>query len=428
MGFAQGVSGLNAAASNLDVIGNNIANSGTVGFKSGSVQFSDVYAGSRAGLGTQVSGVFQNFSSGSVQTSTRALDVAIVDGEGFFRLASPGGEIAYSRNGQFDVDKDGFIVNATGLRLTGFQVAANGSIAGGSPTALQLPTGAMPPAATQSITSQFIIDAREAVPATTPFDANNSASYNYSNTVTVFDSLGNSHELSTFFVKTGINAWDTYATADGYPLTAAGAMVAPPTAAGPPLVANSVALTSGKLGFDGNGLLVTAAPTTLVGGKMTLAGLNFANGSNPMTFTVDLTGTTQVGSPSDVKKLTQDGYKAGQLSSFAINQDGSITGKYSNEQSKALGQVVLSSFVNPNGLEPKGDNVWAETAASGQPLTGTPGAGTKLGALIGGALEASNVDLTAELVNLIIAQRTYQANAQTVKTQDQVVQALMNMR
>ncbi len=428
MGFAQGVSGLNAAAANLDVIGNNIANSGTIGFKSGSVQFSDVYAGSRAGLGTQVAGIFQNFSSGAVQSSTRALDVAIVDGDGFFRLASPGGEVAYSRNGQFDIDKDGFIVNAGGLRLTGYQVAANGTVAGGAPTALQLPTGAMPPAATQAITAQYNIDSRPASPSVTPFDANNSASYNYSNTVTVFDSLGNSHELSTFFVKTGVNAWDTYATADGYPLTAAGAMVAPPTAAGPPLVVNSVALTDGKMGFDANGVLGTAAPTTLVGGKMTLAGLNFGNGSGPMSFTIDVTGTTQFGTANDVKKLTQDGYEAGQLTAFAINQDGTVTGKYSNEQSKALGKVVLSSFVNPGGLQSKGDNIWAETAASGQPLTGTPGTGTKLGALVAGALEQSNVDLTAELVNLIVAQRTYQANAQTVKTQDQVVQALMNMR
>ncbi len=147
-----------------------------------------------------------------------------------------------------------------------------------------------------------------------------------------------------------------------------------------------------------------------------------------MGFTVDVTGTTQFGNVNDVKKLTQDGYTSGSLVAFAINQDGTVTGKYSNEQSKALGQVVLSSFVNPNGLQSKGDNVWAETAASGQPLTGTPGAGTKLGALAAGALEASNVDLTSELVNLIIAQRTYQANAQTVKTQDQVMQTLVNMR
>ena len=145
MGFAQGVSGLNAAASNLDVIGNNIANSGTIGFKSGTTLFSDIYAGSRVGLGTQVAGVSQNFSAGAVQASSRPLDVAIVNGDGFFRLASTGGEIAYSRNGQFNMDKDGFIVNAAGLRLTGYGVGASGSIAGGSPAALQLPTAAMSP-------------------------------------------------------------------------------------------------------------------------------------------------------------------------------------------------------------------------------------------------------------------------------------------
>lgn len=428
MGFAQGVSGLNAAASNLDIIGNNIANSGTIGYKSGTVQFSDVYAGSRSGLGTQVSNVSQNFSPGSVQSSARALDVAIVDGTGFFRMASPGGEISYGRNGQFDVDRDGYVVNAAGLRLTGYQVGANGTVAGGSPTALQLSSAAMPPEATKSIISRFNIDSREKTPTVTPFNANNSASYNYSNTATVFDSLGNSHQLSTYFVKTGINAWSSYATADGYPLTAAGAMVAAPTSAGPPLVASSAALTDGKMGFDINGVLTAAAPSTLVGGKMSFTGLDFANGSDPMTFTVDVTGTTQFGVANDVKKLTQDGFKAGQLTTYAINPDGTVRGKYSNEQSKALGQIVLSSFINPGGLQPKGNNVWAETSASGQPLTGEPGPGTKLGSLVGGALESSNVDLTSELVNLIIAQRTYQANAQTVKTQDQVVQALMNMR
>lgn len=416
MGFAQGVSGLNASASNLDVIGNNIANSGTIGFKSGSVQFSDVYAGSRVGLGTQVAGVAQNFTAGAVQTSTRALDVAIVNGDGFFRLASPGGEIAYSRNGQFNMDKAGFIVNSAGLQLTGYQVGANGTVAGGSPAALQLPTTAMAPNATQNIAAQFNIDSRSIAPTATPFDATNSSTYNYANAVTVYDSLGNSHELSTFFVKDpapAVNTWKVYATADGTPLDAAGAMVVPPALAG----------SLGSLGFDSNGQLIAPA-----GGKLSFAGLNFANGSSNMGFTVDVTGTTQFGNVNDVKKLTQDGYTSGTLVAFAINQDGTVTGKYSNEQGKALGQVVLSSFVNPNGLQSKGDNVWAETAASGQPLTGTPGAGTKLGALAAGALEASNVDLTAELVNLIIAQRTYQANAQTVKTQDQVMQTLVNMR
>src|SRR5688572_19231905 len=232
MGFSQGISGLSAAAANLDVIGNNIANSGTVGFKSGAATFQDVYAGSRVGLGVAVSGIVQNFTQGSVQTSSRPLDVAIVNGDGFFRLASPSGEVMYSRNGQFDQDADGFIVNAGGLRLTGYQLSANGTVAGGTPGPLQLPTAAMAPKATQSIVSQYNLDSRLPVPAATPFDANNSATYSYSNPVKVYDSLGNSHEVATFFVKTGPNAWSVYATADGYPLNATGGMIAAPTPAG----------------------------------------------------------------------------------------------------------------------------------------------------------------------------------------------------
>ena len=245
MGFAQGVSALNASAANLDVIGNNIANAGTIGFKSGGVQFSDVYAGSKVGLGTHVAGVAQNFTAGSVQTSSRTLDVAITDGDGFFRLTSPEGDVSYSRNGQFDMDKNGYIVNAAGLQLTGYTVGANGNLAGGSPAALQIPTAAMAPKATTGIDAQFNLDSRSTVPTATPFDANDSTTYNYANAVTIYDSLGNSHELSTFFVKQAapVNTWATYATADGYPLDASGAMLAAPTPAGPPLVANSAALT-----------------------------------------------------------------------------------------------------------------------------------------------------------------------------------------
>lgn len=432
MGFAQGVSALSASAANLDVIGNNIANSGTIGFKSGSVQFADVYAGSRVGLGTQVAGVAQNFTSGAVQGSTRALDVAITNGDGFFRLASPGGEIAYSRNGQFNVDKDGFLVNAAGLQLTGFPVSATGAIAGGSPAALQFPTSGMAPKPTDAIAAQFNLDSRDknSPIITTPFNATDPATYSYSNAVNIFDSLGNSHELATFFRKTATTAatvgppaipasssWEMYATADGQPLTAAGALGA--------------AAPIGSITFDSNGVMTattSGSPSAATTGKMSFAGLQFANGSSAMAFDMNITGTTQFGSENQVNKLTQTGYTSGVLTSYAIGQDGIVTGKYSNEQSKPLGQIVLSSFINPNGLQSKGDNVWAETSASGQPLTGKPGSGTKLGALTAGALEGSNVDLTAELVNLIIAQRTYQANSQTVKTQDQVMQTLINMR
>ncbi len=419
MSFSQGVSGLNAAAANLDVIGNNIANSGTVGYKSGSVQFSNVYAGSMQGLGTKVAGIFQDFTAGAVQRSTRPLDVAIVDGDGFFRMTSSGGEVRYTRNGQFDVNKDGYIVNASGLQLTGYPAVGDTGLVGASPVALQVPTSAMEPAATTSITAQFNIDARSSVPVSKPFDSANSNTYNYSNSVTLYDSLGNQHELSAYFVKTGTGAWDVYATADGAPLDTGGALAAPP--------AKGTAI--GSLGFDNSGkMTVGTVGTVSTVDTLKFTGLQFTNGSAAMKFDMTVTGTTQFGSDNEVRKMVPNGYTSGQLTTLAISQDGTVTGKYSNQQTKILGQVVLSSFASVSGLQNTGDNVWAETPASGAPLTGTPGSGKTLGSLLGSAVEGSNVDLTAELINLIIAQRTYQANTQTVKTQDQVVQALINMR
>ncbi|CAN7300658.1 flagellar hook protein FlgE [Variovorax sp. LjRoot290] len=404
MSFSQGISGLSVAAANLDVIGNNIANSGTVGFKSAAATFQDVYAGSRIGLGASVAGVTQNFTQGVTQTSSRPLDVAILNGDGFFRLSSPSGEIMYSRNGQFTKDQDGYIVNAAGLRLTGFGVSATGGIEGGTPSAIRIPTTAMDPKATTGVQAEFNLDSRSVTPTKTPFNVADSDTYNYSNALgPVYDSLGNPHELGVFFVKTGANAWSVYGAADGAALNA-GAPISTMT-------------------FDANGKLLTPA-----GGTITLPAMTFPNGSAAMNVTVDLSGTTQFGNANAINKLNQDGYTSGSLTAYSINPDGTITGKFSNEQTQLLGQVVLSSFANPNGLEPKGNNVWAETQASGQALTGTPGAGTKQGSLASGALEASNVDLTSELVNLIVAQRSYQANAQTVKTQDQVVQTLINIR
>lgn len=404
MSFSQGVSGLGTAAANLDVIGNNIANSGTIGFKSAAATFQDIYAGSRIGLGASVSGIVQNFTQGVTQSSSRPLDVAILSGDGFFRMASTSGEIMYTRNGQFTKDKDGYIVNSSGLRLTGYGVNASGGINGGTPSAIQIPTQAMTPNATTGVDAEFNLDARSTAPIKTPFNPTDSATFNYSNaTGPIFDSLGNPHDLSVYFVKTGANAWDVYGTADGGPVNG-GAKLASMT-------------------FDNNGNL-----TAPVGGAITLPPMTFPNGSAAVNLKVDLTGTTQFGTANGMSKLSQDGYTSGVLTSFSINPDGTITGKFSNEQSKLMGQVVLSSFANPNGLEPKGGNMYAETQASGAALTSTPGEGTKQGSLAAGALESSNVDLTSELVNLIVAQRNYQANAQTVKTQDQVMQTLMNIR
>jgi|UniRef100_UPI000D3840B6 flagellar hook protein FlgE len=406
MAFSQGISGLGVAAANLDVIGNNIANSGTVGFKSAAATFQDVYAGSRVGLGASVSGVSQNFTQGTTQSSSRPYDVAILNGDGFFRMASASGEIMYSRNGQFTPDKDGYIVNAQGLRLTGYGVNASGGISGGTPAPIQIPTAAMTPKATTGVQAEFNLDARLSTPTKTPFNAADSDTFNYSNAVgPVYDSLGNPHDVAVYFVKspTPANTWQVYGTSDGAALN------------------GGTALTT--LTFDSSGKMTAPA-----NGQLGIGPITFTNGAAALSATVDLSGTTQFGGANAMSKLSQDGYRSGELTSFSINPDGTLTGKFSNEQTKLLGQIVLSSFANPNGLEPKGNNVWAETQASGNALTGTPGEGTKLGSLQAGALESSNVDLTSELVNLIVAQRNYQANAQTVKTQDQVMQTLMNIR
>jgi len=407
MSFTQGVSGLNAAASNLDVIGNNIANSGTVGYKAGSAQFANVYAGSMTGLGTKVSGVFQDFTAGAIQRSNRPLDMAIVDGNGFFRMTNDSGEVRYTRNGQFNVDKDQFIVNASGMQLTGYVAGAEGSLA-----ALKVEPTFVEPAATTKIEAQFNIDARSEVPAATAFDPVNSTTYNYSNSVSVFDTLGISHELSVFFVKTvAPGTWDVYGTADGLTLNASGAL-------GTPASLDSVVFdTSGKLDTTGSGV-----------DTLSFAGLQFLNNSAPMTFDMTLTGSTQFAADNEVRNMAPDGNASGQLTTIEVAPDGYVTGKYTNQQSIELGRVVLTSFDNVNGLRNMGDNVWAESPTSGSPETSAPGMGKSRGSLLSGAVEGSNVDLTSELINLIIAQRTYQANTQTVKTQDQVVQALINLR
>ncbi len=410
MSFSQGITGLAASAAQLDAIGNNIANSGTVGYKSSTVAFKDVIAGSKIGLGVSVSAVQQNFSAGSVLLTSRPLDLAITNGNGFFRVESPeGGSVSYSRNGQFTVDASGYVVSPNGMRLTGYGVTENGSLAGGTPTALQFPTQSMTPRATTAVTAQFNLDSRntDIDRVATPFLATDSSTYHYSNALNVFDSLGNPHEVVLFFTKTdtATSEWEVRAQLAGSTGT----------------TTNPVAV---EVTFDENGAIETAAPSFP---SFTVTG-DYGNGSATPSFTIDLRGSTQFGNSSAVQSLNQNGYTSGVLTSYEIGTDGVITGKYSNDQDETLGQVVLSSFTNPNGLEPIGNNMWSETGMSGQPLTGTPGEGTTLGSLTSGALEASNVDLTSELVNLITAQRSYQANAQTLKTQDQVMQTLVNLR
>jgi len=405
MSFQQGLSGLFAASSNLDVIGNNVANANTVGFKGGNAVFADVYANSLAGggqtspgIGVSVSGIQQSFVQGNVSATSNPLDIAI-NGNGFFRMDT-NGTVNYSRNGQFHLDKDGYIVNATGSKVTGYGVDTTGNILISNAGPLQISMAQLQASASTAASIGLNLDSREAVNATA-FNADDPTTYNKATSMSVYDSLGNPHAFNTYYVKTAANVWKVYGAVDGTALPA----------------------SVGQLTFKTDGTLDTTATTLPF--NLTVPLTNGA--TTPFNFTLDFNGATQFGSQFAVNTLQQDGFSSGQLTGYDIGKDGIIKGRYSNGQTRTLGQFLLASFPNPNGLQPLGNNAWAETAASGQPVPGTPGAGN-LGVVQSGAVEESNVDLTQELVDMITAQRVYQANAQTIKTQDAVMNTLVNLR
>lgn len=405
MSFQQGLSGLNAAAKNLDVIGNNVANTNTVGFKQSTAQFADVFAnslsggGSQAGIGVKVAAISQEFSQGSITASNNSLDIAI-SGNGFFRLSDQG-VASYSRNGQFHPDKDGYIVSSTGLRLTGYPANAAGQITAGAPTDLRISSADLPPQATTSVDAVVNLDSRETVLNPAAFDPNDPTTYHNFAPMPIHDSLGNSSTVSTYFVKTAANSWDVFAASDGALLNGGA--------------------TLGALTFLSNGGLDPLGTSTFNVTKPV------TTGAAPVVFDLDFTGTTQFGSSFGVNTLTEDGYASGRLIGFDVGADGLLQGSYSSGKFLTLGQVVLANFANPQGLQPQGNNTWAESTTSGVPLVGAPKTGS-LGLLQSGAVEDSNVELTSELVNMITAQRVYQANAQTIKTQDQLLQTLVNLR
>ncbi|SCY06697.1 flagellar hook protein FlgE [Nitrosospira sp. Nl5] len=407
MSFQQGLSGLNAASKNLDVIGNNVANTNTVGFKQSQAQFADVFAnslsgsgGNQAGIGVKVADIAQQFSQGSITASNNSLDVAI-NGSGFYRLSDQG-VISYSRNGQFHPDKDGYIVSSTGLRLTGYSANATGQITAGSPTDLRISSADLPPQATTLVSTVLNLDSRETAPLPAPFDFTDPTTYHSFASMPIHDSLGNSSTVSTYFVKTAANTWDVFASSEGVLLNGGAAF--------------------GPLTFLSNGSLDPAGISTFPVTKTVTTGA-----TDPMVFDLDFTGTTQFGSSFGVNTLTEDGYASGRLIGFDIGPDGMLQGSYSSGKFLTLGQVVLANFANPQGLQLRGNNTWAESTTSGAPLVGAPQSGG-LGILQSGAVEDSNVELTSELVNMITAQRVYQANAQTIKTQDQLLQTLVNLR
>lgn len=427
MAFQQGLSGLNASSKAIDAVSNNIANASTVGFKSSAAHFGDVFASSLAGagaaqigIGTNLASVQQQFTQGNLTTTNNPLDIAI-NGAGFFQVNNAG-SVTYTRNGQFHVDKDFFIVNDQGFRLQGWLPTPTGAVVPTTPSDLVVDKSNQPAQATGAslaatgVEAKINLDSRDGVPTTTPFNAANPDTYNYSTAVTIYDSRGNPHNATYYFIKSntpgpaGGGQWTVQATVDGVPGSVTGA----------PFTINFN--TSGQLsGFTAPTLTVNLATI-----EAAFTPPKFFGATNP-TFRFNLTGTTSFGSASTTNSMKQDGFPTGQLTGIAVTPEGMVQGRYSNGQTKNMGKVVLFDFANPNGLQSLGNNQWAETFTSGAAVVGQPGIGN-YGTLQSAAVEESNVDLTAELVTMITQQRNYQANAQSIKTQDQIMQTLVNLR
>ena len=420
MGFQQGLSGLNATAKSLEVIGNNIANSATYGAKAARAEFSDVYAaalnGAGAnpiGIGVNLTAVSQQFTQGNIMTTDNPMDLAI-NGAGFFQVTDGNSPISYTRNGQFKVDREGYIVNNSLQKLLGYPASGTGVIQPGTAVPLQLPTSGIDPQATANISLEMNLDSRLAVTAPTAgaqINFADPATYNNATSMTVYDAKGQDVAMTYYFQKSATDTWNVFVTANG--TSVGGTNVAPTPVTTISFPANGSAPTA-----PAAPVAVNIPASTNAAGAVTLAIPGVL---------LDVARASQFGSSFGVTDMTQDGYAPGQLNSITVENNGIVMARYSNGQSKPAGQVEVANFRNPQGLQPLGDNSWGRTFSSGDPILGTPGNGN-LGVLQSGALEESNVDLTGELVNMITAQRTYQANAQSIKTEDQIMQTLVNMR
>ncbi len=420
MSFQQGLSGLNASSRALDVIGNNIANANTVGMKASRVEFSDLYASSLgssggvgAGIGVEASTVAQQFSQGNISVTGNSLDVAI-NGAGFFQITLPNGNRAYTRSGEFKLDTGGNIVTNSGAKLLGISPdpTTGAILPGGAVGPLAVPSGGgIPAVATTGISATMNLDANAVVnnggdPAAVPPTLVPPLA-TYGTSVVAYDGQGVPISVSLYFTKTAVNSWDVW-TND---LTG----TVPP---GPPVQ------LGGTLDFDPATGKIAAGSAWLSSVSVPMSSVNGALAPAP---SLDLSKVTQFGSPFGVTALSQDGQKPGRLTGINIDATGVILGEYDNGKSVPAGQIQLASFTNVQGLLPIGNGNWLSSPRSGDPVSGAPASGN-MGQLRAGALEDSNVDLTKELVDMMTAQRSYQASAQTIKTQDQVLSTLVNLR
>jgi len=405
MSFGIALSGIHAAQTDLNVTANNIANADTSGFKQSRTEFAELYAVTSQGVsstttgnGVKVAAVTQQFSQGNIQATNSSLDLAI-SGQGFFQLSDNGAAV-YTRSGAFGTDKNGYVVNAVGQRLQVYQPTSTGTFNTTTPSDLQLVTNDSAPQATQIATVVFNLPADAAPPSVATFNPAVPGSYNQSTSLTVYDSLGAAHTATMYFVKTPTaNTWSNNLYIDG-------------NAVGPPQT----------LAYGANGALLTPAS-----GQMTFPAYTPTTGASPMNLTFNLNQTSQYGSTFGVTSVQQDGFTTGKLIGINVDSTGVVQARFTNGRSLPLGQIAVANFANPTGLQSLGNTNWAETFASGQALHGQAG-NSGFGLLQSGSLEQSNVDVTEQLVNMITAQRNFQANAQMISTENQISQTIINIR
>lgn len=421
MPFRIALSGLNAASSDLKVTGNNIANAGTNGFKSSRAEFADVYATSLGGVsntavggGVRLAQVAQQFAQGNIEFTNNNLDLAI-NGEGFYVL-DDGGSKVYTRAGAFKVDRDGFVVNSSSQRLQVFSPIAGSStnFNTGSLNDLQISLTEGAPNPTSNVDMSINLNASDtSAGAVAAFDPATPASYDYSTSYTIYDSLGAQHTATMYFLKDNAanNTWHTWLYADNGTTSTN--------------VTQGGGSASSTITFASDGSLATVnggAATSL-----TYDNLTMSNGAAPLALTLDYSGLTQFGGDFAVNGLSQDGFATGRLTGLDLDSTGVVSARYTNGQSTALGKVALSNFANVQGLRQLGETNWAETFSSGGALVGEAGTAS-FGLIQSGALESSNVDIAEQLINLITAQRNFQANSQVISTADTVTQTIINIR
>ena len=464
MSFNIALSGLNAAQKDLDVTSNNIANVNTTGFKESRTEFVDVYAASllasgktKVGDGVLTADVAQQFAQGSIQFTNNALDLAIT-GNGFYSTVPSidSLERTYTRSGQFKLNNENFVVNSAGGHLLGFPVNSDGSSASVSLSTaepIRIPTASGAPQATSEVDIRMNLPAGDVAPANAPgnFDPADPLTYNHSTSVTIFDSLGDSHIMTYYFIKDPVqaNEWTMFTAVDGeavnipdpggqvHPVT--GAPVTSPVGGNASGNLSPTGVVGARLHFDSSGDFIGQNPDPTSGGVLTeaLGATILSNGAEPtqtilVNFNFDPSGPnanepTQFASNFEVTALEQDGLAVGRLTGIDIGADGLVRATYSNGTSEPLARIALVNFANEQGLTQIGGTSWKESISSGSPLAGEATTGT-FGSINSSALEQSNVNLTSELIDLIAAQRNFQANSRALEVNNQLNQTILQIR